>query len=148
MKHLGKTVEAVPSEGPVRFALDRIPATRHAGSMVARFTCPEFTSLCPATGAPDFALIVIDYVPKKWLCESKSLKLFLASFRNHGSFHEDCTSLIGNKLVATVMPHWLRVCSYFTPRGGIPIDVFWQWGKPPKGCYVPEPDAQLYLGRR
>jgi 7-cyano-7-deazaguanine reductase len=148
VKHLGNNVEAVPSEGPVRFALDRIPTRRRAGFLVARFTCPEFTSLCPATGAPDFAVVVIDYVPDKWLCESKSLKLFLASFRNHGAFHEDCTSLIGKKLAATLKPQWLRVCSFFTPRGGIPIDVFWQRGKLPNHCYVPDPNVQLYLGRR
>ncbi len=148
MKHLGKKVKAVPAEGPTRFVLDRIPVSPFEGAMVARFTCPEFTSLCPATGAPDFAVVVIDYVPDKWLCESKSLKLFLTSFRNHGAFHEDCTSLIGARLAERLKPHWLRVCSYFTPRGGIPIDVFWQWGNRPKGCYVPESNIQLYLGRR
>ena len=104
---------------------------------VARFTVPEFTTLCPITGQPDFAHLVIDYVPGKWLVESKSLKLYLASFRNHGAFHEDCTVAIGKKLVALLKPKWLRIGGYWYPRGGMPIDVFWQAGRLPAGVWVP-----------
>jgi 7-cyano-7-deazaguanine reductase len=89
---------------------------------------PEFTSLCPVTGQPDFAHLVIDYAPGDWLIESKSLKLYLTSFRNHGSFHEDCTVKIGRKIVEIAQPRWLRIGGYWYPRGGIPIDVFWQTG--------------------
>ena len=101
---------------------------------IVRFTCPEFTSLCPVTGQPDFAHIVIDYAPDTLLVESKSLKLFMTSFRNHGAFHEDCTVMIGRRIVAATKPLWLRIAGYWYPRGGIPIDVFWQTGAPPEGC--------------
>ena len=87
--------------------------------------------MCPVTGQPDFATLVIDYVPGSWLVESKSLKLYLNSFRNHGAFHEECTVAIGKKLVARLKPKWLRIGGYFHPRGGMPIDVFWQAGKLP-----------------
>ena len=100
---------------------------------VARFTAPEFTTLCPITGQPDFAHLVIDYVPGKWLVESKSLKLYLNSFRNHGAFHEDCTVAIGKRLFDLLKPKWLRIGGYWYPRGGMPIDVFWQAGKLPAG---------------
>ena len=95
--------------------------------------CPEFTSVCPMTGQPDFAHIVIDYVPRKLLVESKSLKLFLGSFRNHGAFHEDCTVGIAKRLAKELKPVWLRIGGYWYPRGGIPIDVFYQTGPVPKG---------------
>jgi 7-cyano-7-deazaguanine reductase len=90
---------------------------------------------------------VIDYVPGKWLVESKSLKLYFNSFRNHGAFHEDCTVGIGKKLTATLKPRWLRIGGYFYPRGGMPIDVFWQTGQPPKGVWVPDPGVGLYRAR-
>ncbi len=83
------------------------------------------------TGQPDFAHLVIDYVPSKWLVESKSLKLYLTSFRNHGAFHEDCTISIARRLVNFLEPTWLRIGGYWYPRGGIPIDVFWQTGSIP-----------------
>lgn len=114
---------------------------------VARFTCPEFTSLCPVTGQPDFAHLVIDYVPAAWLLESKSLKLYLGSFRNHGAFHEDCTLGIGKRIVAEIAPVWLRIAGYWYPRGGIPIDVFWQTGSPPTGLWLPETGVTPYRGR-
>lgn len=114
---------------------------------VVRLTCPEFTSVCPITGQPDFAHIVIDYVPGTKLVESKSLKLFLQSFRNHGAFHEACTVGIGDRLIAALSPKWIRVCGYWFPRGGIPIDVFFQKGKLPPGLYVPEPGVPAYRGR-
>src|SRR5256885_5476219 len=86
---------------------------------VVRFTAPEFTTLCPITGQPDFAHFVIDYCPAKSLLESKSLKLFLASFRNHAAFHEDCTLMIGKRVVAAIRPKYLRIAGFWYPRGGI-----------------------------
>ncbi|UXM93969.1 preQ(1) synthase [Bartonella sp. HY329] len=112
-----------------------------------RFTIPEFTSLCPITGQPDFAHIVIDYVPDQWLVESKSLKLFLGSFRNHGAFHEDCTIHIARRLVDLLAPKWLRIGGYWYPRGGIPIDVFWQTGNSPDGVWIPDQGVPSYRGR-
>jgi 7-cyano-7-deazaguanine reductase len=114
---------------------------------VARFTAPEFTTLCPITAQPDFAHLVIDYVPAKWLVESKSFKLYLASFRNHGAFHEDCTVAIAKKLIAALEPKWLRIGGYWYPRGGMPIDVFYQWGKLPSGVWVPDQGVAPYRGR-
>ena len=108
---------------------------------------PEFTSLCPMTGQPDFAHLVIDYVPGVGLVESKSLKLYLASFRNHGAFHEDCTVAIGRKIVEVAAPRWLRIGGYWYPRGGIPIDVFWQTGPAPEGLWLPDQGVPTYRGR-
>ena len=123
-------------------------ANPHPGrAYVVRFTCPEFTSLCPITGQPDFAHLVIDYVPDKRCVESKSLKLFLNSFRNEGAFHEDCTLSIADRLVAAMKPKWLRITGAWYPRGGIPIDVYFQTGAPPKDAYVPEPGVAAYRGR-
>jgi len=120
----------------------------HAGTdYLIRFTAPEFTSLCPMTGQPDFAHLVIDYAPAKSIVESKSLKLFLGSFRNHGAFHEDCTITVGKRIVAAIKPKWLRIGGYWYPRGGIPIDVFWQTGTVPKGLWVPEQGVPTYRGR-
>jgi 7-cyano-7-deazaguanine reductase len=112
-----------------------------------RFACPEFTSLCPLTGQPDFAHIVIDYVPNKKIIESKSLKLFMGSFRNHGDFHEACTVYIAKRIVAEIKPKWLRIGAYWYPRGGIPIDVFYQTGKQPASVWVPEQGVPSYRGR-
>ena len=114
---------------------------------VARFTAPEFTCLCPVTGQPDFAHFVIDYAPGRSIVESKSLKLFLASFRNHAAFHEDCTILIAKRIVAAIKPKYLRIAGYWYPRGGIPIDVFWQTGKLPKDVWLPDPGVSPYRGR-
>ena len=123
-------------------------ANPHPGTAyVVRFTCPEFTSMCPITGQPDFAHIVIDYVPNRRCVESKSLKLYLNSFRNEGAFHEDCTLTIAKRLIAEMKPTWLRITAAWYPRGGIPIDVFFQTGAPPKGAYVPEPGVAPYRGR-
>ena len=127
--------------------LDRV-ANPHPGSAyVARFTFPEFTALCPVTGQPDFAHLVIDYVPGSWLLESKSLKLYVASFRNHGAFHEDCTIMIGKRIAMEIKPKWLRIGGYWYPRGGIPIDVFWQTGKLPAGMWLPDQGVAPYRGR-
>lgn len=143
LKYLGK--QGVPSEGPEEFVLDRVPSP--GDRFVARFTCPEFTSLCPATGQPDFAHLVIDYVPERWMVESKALKLFLTSFRNHGMFHEACTLLVARRLSELVQPEWMRVVAYWYPRGGISIDCFWQSGDPPKGLHIPELDVAMLRGR-
>ena len=132
---------------PEEAVLDRVPNPQADTLYVARFTAPEFTSLCPVTGQPDFAHLVIDYVPKDWLVESKSLKLYLASFRNHGAFHEDCTVAVGRRLHDLLQPHWLRIGGYWYPRGGIPIDVFYATGEPPKGVWIPPQDVQTYRGR-
>ena len=114
---------------------------------LVRFLCPEFTSLCPITSQPDFAKFAIDYLPRQNLIESKSLKLFMASFRNHAAFHEDCTIFIGKRLVKAAAPVWLRVTAMWYPRGGIPIDVFFQTGPKPKGIDIPEPAYTPYIGR-
>jgi 7-cyano-7-deazaguanine reductase len=114
---------------------------------VVRFTCPEFTSICPMTGQPDFAHLVIDYVPKERLVESKSLKLFLGSFRNHGAFHEDCSLIIAKRLQEVLDPIWLRLGGYWYPRGGMPIDVFYQSGEPPEGVWLPHQAVAPYRGR-
>ncbi|WP_275783981.1 preQ(1) synthase [Pararhizobium gei] len=145
LSQLGQTVAAPHSpEGAV---LERVPASHNDIDYVVRFTAPEFTSLCPMTGQPDFAHIVIDYVPDGWLVESKSLKLYLHAFRNHGAFHEDCTLDIAKRLVDLLAPKWLRIGAYWYPRGGIPIDVFWQTGKPPEGVWLPDQGVQPYRGR-
>ncbi len=120
----------------------------HPGTLyLVRFTCPEFTALCPVTGQPDFAHLVIDYVPEAALVESKSLKLYLGSFRNHSAFHEDCTLAIAKRLMAALEPRWLRIGGYWYPRGGMPIDVFYQSGPPPEGLWLPDQGVQSYRGR-
>lgn len=132
---------------PDEAELERIPNPHPDTPYLVRFVQPEFTSLCPVTGQPDFAHLVIDYAPKDWLVESKSLKLYLGSFRNHGAFHESCTLDIGKRLVAVLEPLWLRIGGYWYPRGGMPIDVFWQTGDPPKGLWLPDQGVQPYRGR-
>jgi len=114
---------------------------------MVRFVSPEFTSLCPLTGQPDFAHLVIDYIPSERLVESKSLKLFLGSYRNHGAFHEDCTISIARRIIKEIDPKWLRIGGYWYPRGGIPIDVFFAQGEIPKGVWVPDQDVAPYRGR-
>ncbi|HRF09894.1 MAG TPA: preQ(1) synthase [Xanthobacteraceae bacterium] len=140
------TTTPVPSS-PEKATLDRVPNPHPDSDYAVRFVTPEFTSLCPITGQPDFAHIVIDYVPSKWLVESKSLKLYFASFRNHGAFHEDCTVAIGKKLVKLLAPKYLRIGGYWYPRGGMPIDVFWQNGKLPAGVWIPDQGVAPYRGR-
>jgi 7-cyano-7-deazaguanine reductase len=127
--------------------LDRVPNPHPDSVYVARFTFPEFTLMCPVTGQPDFAIIVIDYVPRRWLVESKSLKLYLNSFRNHGAFHEDSTVRIGKRLVDLLKPRYLRIGGYFYPRGGMPIDVFWHAGRLPRGLWLPDQGVAAYRGR-
>ena len=132
---------------PDEAVLERVQNPQTGTDYCVRFVAPEFTSLCPITGQPDFAHLVIDYVPGDWLVESKSLKLFLTSFRNHGSFHEDCTIKVGKRIVETLDPKWLRIGGYWYPRGGIPIDVFYQTGPAPEGVWVPEQGVAPYRGR-
>lgn len=145
LKQLGKKV-AVPSS-PSEETLERVPNSFPDTLYVARFVAPEFTSLCPVTGQPDFAHLVIDYIPQKWLLESKSLKLFLHSFRNHGDFHEGCTLFVAKSIEKVVEPVWLRIGGYWYPRGGIPIDVFYQSSEPPKGVWIPDQGVASYRGR-
>lgn len=132
---------------PDRAVLDRVPNPEPRTAYLVRFTCPEFTCLCPITGQPDYAHIVIDYVPRAHLVESKSLKLYLGSFRNHGAFHEDTTLRIAKRLEKTLKPRWLRIGGYWYPRGGMPIDVFYQSGPPPKGLWLPDQGVAPYRGR-
>lgn len=132
---------------PDEAVLDYVPNPRKGTLYLVRFAAPEFTSLCPVTGQPDFAHLVIDYAPGETIVESKSLKLFLGSFRNHCGFHEDVTVGIGQRLAEEMKPKWLRVGGYWYPRGGIPIDVFWQTGSPPEGLWVPDQGVNAYRGR-
>jgi 7-cyano-7-deazaguanine reductase len=142
---LGRPVP--PPAHPDDARLDVVPNPHPDRRYLVRFTCPEFTSLCPITRQPDFAHIVIDYVPAATLVESKALKLFLGSFRNHGAFHEDCTLAIAQRVIQATQPLWLRIAGYWFPRGGIPIDVFWQSGQPPDGLWLPDPGVPGYRGR-
>jgi 7-cyano-7-deazaguanine reductase len=145
LRQLGQPTKLPAS--PDEAVLERV-ANAHADSdYLVRFTAPEFTTLCPVTGQPDFAHLVIDYAPGKWLAESKSLKLLLGSFRNHSGFHEECTLAVGKRVVAAIEPKWLRIGGYWYPRGGIPIDVFWQMGTLPEGLWVPEQGVAPYRGR-
>jgi 7-cyano-7-deazaguanine reductase len=145
LTHLGQQSRLPASPGDA--VLDRVRNAHPDTNYVARFTAPEFTVLCPVTGQPDFAHLVIDYVPAKWLVESKSLKLFLGSFRNHGAFHEESTIAIGKRLTAVLRPKWLRIGGYWYPRGGMPIDVFWQTGRLPAGVWLPDQGVAPYRGR-
>ncbi len=139
--------EAAIPASPDAAILEKVPNPEPGERYLVRFTAPEFTSLCPITGQPDFAHLVIDYVPGPYLVESKSLKLYLASYRNHGAFHEACTMAIAKRLIAEIEPQWLRIGGYWYPRGGMPIDVFYQTGAPPDGLWLPDQGVQPYRGR-
>jgi 7-cyano-7-deazaguanine reductase len=143
--HLGQ-VSGLPAS-PSEAVLDYPKNPRVSTDYLIRFSAPEFTSLCPVTGQPDFAHLVIDYVPGAHIVESKSLKLFLGSFRNHAGFHEDVTVGIGQRLFEEMASKWLRIGGYWYPRGGIPIDVFWQSSAPPANVWIPEQGVQNYRGR-
>ena len=134
-------------ESPGDAVLEAVANPNPGADYLVRFTCPEFTSLCPVTGQPDFAHLVIDYVPEALIVESKSLKLFLASWRNHAAFHEDCTTAVAARLVEAAGPKWLRIGGYWYPRGGIPIDVFYQTGEAPEGVWIPGQGVAPYRGR-
>ena len=137
---------AIPAS-PDHAVLETVPNPKKGKYYAVRFTCPEFTCLCPITGQPDFAHIVIDYVPGAHIVESKSLKLYITSFRNHGTFHEDVTVSIAEKIITAAKPKWLRIGGFFNPRGGIPIDIFYQTGNVPKSVFVPEHGISPYKGR-
>lgn len=145
LTQLGRKTAAPQS--PDKAAIEKVKNPHKGESYCVRLTCPEFTSICPITGQPDFAHLVIDYIPKDWIVESKSLKLFLHSFRNHGAFHEDCTVAIALRLIKEIKPQWLRIGGYWYPRGGIPIDIFYQTGHPPKDVWIPAQDMPAYRGR-
>ncbi len=145
LTQLGHSVEtpALPEEA----LLECVPNPHPDSDYVARYVCPEFTCLCPVTGQPDFAHLVIDYLPGPFLVESKSLKLYLGSFRNHGGFHEGTTLDIAKRIVKEAQPRWLRIGGYWYPRGGIPIDVFYQSGPVPEGLWIPDQGVPSYRGR-
>ena len=149
-KYSGLTQLGRPTKMPAspdEAKLERVPNPHPRRTYLVRFTCPEFTCMCPVTGQPDFAHLVIDYAPRRWLVESKSLKLFFYSFRNQGTFHEECTVAIGERLVDLLAPRWLRIAGYWYPRGGMPIDVVWQTAAPPAGLFVPDTGVAPYRGR-
>jgi 7-cyano-7-deazaguanine reductase len=145
LTQLGQTVARPTS--PETAVLETVANPHPDMVYLVRFAAPEFTSICPITGQPDFAHLVIDYAPGQKLVESKSLKLFLGSFRDHGAFHEACTLTIAKRLVEATAPLWLRIGGYWYPRGGIPIDVFWQSGPPPEGLWLPDQGVPPYRGR-
>lgn len=145
LKQLGG--DTVLPDNPETAELERVSNPQKDVHYMVRFTAPEFTSICPLTAQPDFAHLMIDYVPKDWLVESKSLKLYLGSFRNHGAFHEDCTISIARRLVDFLDPHWLRIGGYWYPRGGIPIDIFYQTGTPPEHVWIADQNVPSYRGR-
>ncbi len=145
LSQLGREV-AVPAS-PDEAVLESVANPNPGTDYLIRFTCPEFTALCPITGQPDFAHLVIDYVPDARIVESKSFKLYLASFRNHGAFHEACTLTVAKRLEAELAPKWLRIGGSWYPRGGMPIDVFYQSGEPPAGVWVPDQGVAPYRGR-
>jgi 7-cyano-7-deazaguanine reductase len=145
LTHLGRDSRLPAS--PTEAKLDYVPNPRPGRLYLVRFAAPEFTSLCPVTGQPDFAHIVIDYAPGETIVESKSLKLFLGAHRDHAGFHEDVTVGIAERLVEEMKPVWLRIGGYWYPRGGIPIDVFWQTGAPPDDLWVPAQGVASYRGR-
>ena len=145
LTQLGQTVKTPSS--PDKAKLESVPNPHRDADYVVRFTAPEFTTLCPITGQPDFAHFVIDYVPDKAIVESKSLKLFLTSFRNASGFHEATTITIGKRIVAAIKPKYLRIGGYWYPRGGMPIDIFWQTGKLSKDVWLPDTGVLPYRGR-
>ncbi len=145
LTQLGRAV--APPSSPDKAKLESVPNPHPDADYVVRFTAPEFTTLCPITGQPDFAHFVIDYVPDKTIVESKSLKLFLTSFRNASGFHEATTIMIAKRIADAIKPRYLRIAGYWYPRGGMPIDIFWQTGKLPKDVWLPDTGVSSYRGR-
>ncbi|MBL6665028.1 MAG: NADPH-dependent 7-cyano-7-deazaguanine reductase QueF [Rickettsiales bacterium] len=143
---LGKEV-AYSFDKPTKSILEKVDNPHIATNYSVRLTCPEFTSICPVTSQPDFAHIMIDYVPDQYLVESKSFKMYLFSYRNHGAFHEDCTVKIAKDIIEAIKPQWLRIGGYWYPRGGIPIDVFYEEGQLPKNTWVKDQEIKTYQGR-
>lgn len=128
LKALGKTTEYLTTYAPE--VLETFMNKHCENDYWVRFNCPEFTSLCPITGQPDFAEIRINYIPDKKMVESKSLKLYLFSFRNHGEFHEDCVNTIMKDLIKLMQPKYIEVLGLFVPRGGISIYPYANYGIP------------------
>ena len=145
LKNLGNKT-SIPTIPSIKI-LEKVSNPHKNENFLTRFTCPEFTSICPITGQPDFAYLMIEYFADKYIVESKSLKLYLFSYRNHGAFHEDCTISIAKDIIKTIKPKFLRIGGYFYPRGGIPIDIFYQYGKKPKDAWLPEQNIANYKGR-
>ena len=135
-------------KSPKEAILERVDNPHLTSNYLIRFSCPEFTTLCPVTGQPDFAYLIIDYIPDAYIIESKSLKLFLSSFRNQQGFSEEVTVNIAKRLEEEVDPRWLRIGGYWYPRGGIPIDVFYQRGEIPEGSWVRDQKIEPYRGSR
>ena len=127
LSHLGNKTEYKQDYAPEM--LETFENKHHGNDYWVTFDCPEFTSLCPITGQPDFATIRIDYIPDEKMVESKSLKLYLFSFRNHGAFHEDCINIIMKDLTALMDPKYIEVTGIFTPRGGISIYPYANYGR-------------------
>jgi 7-cyano-7-deazaguanine reductase len=134
---LGKTAD-YKFDFPDKKILQRVDNPHRDVDYVANFLCPEFTSICPITSQPDFAKLTIHYVPDKWILESKSLKLYLFSYRNFGAFHEDCTIKVAKDIIFCIKPKWLRIGGYWYPRGGIPINIFFQTSEKPKNLFIPK----------
>lgn len=152
MSKLNKDLNALGSKSkipaaPDKHTLEKVQNPKIGINYSIRLTCPEFTSICPVTSQPDFAYIIIDYVQNLYLVESKSFKLYLLGYRNHGAFHEDCTISIAQDIIELLSPKWLRISGYWYPRGGIPIDIFWQSCEKLKDLYLPESNFPLYKGR-
>ena len=144
--NLGKKTE-YNFEKPNQKTLQKVANPHLDVDYVVRLTCPEFTSICPITSQPDFANLMIDYVPDKSIVESKSLKLYLFSYRNHGAFHENCTIQIAKDIIFCIKPKWLRIGGYWYPRGGIPIDIFFQSGTLPKNIWLKDQAVSDYKAR-
>ena len=143
--NLGKKT-LIPDK-PSRKLLEKVKNPKINTKYCIRLSCPEFTSICPITSQPDFAKIIIDYIPNKHIVESKSFKFYLLGYRNHGSFHEDCSITIAQDLEYILKPKWLRIAAFWFPRGGIPIDIFWQTCKKPENILIPEINFRDYTGR-
>ena len=135
-KVLGKS--ATVPKSPKGFKFDLIKNSNKKLPYSIRLSVSEFTSICPITMQPDFGFLIIDYIPKNWLVESKSFKIYIHSYRNYGIFHEEAVMKIGLDLFKSIKPIWFRIAGYFAPRGGIPIDVFWQSSKKPTNLEIPE----------
>ena len=145
LNQLGKKSKIL--NDPKKVILDTVENPNKKLKYAIRLSSPEFTSICPLTGQPDFGNIIIDYIPKELIVESKSFKLFLHSFRNHGAFHEECTIMIATKVIKTVNPLWLRIGGFWNPRGGIPIDIFYQTAKKPADIWLEDYGIRNYKGR-
>lgn len=145
LNQLGKKSKIL--NDPKKVILDTVENPNKKLKYAIRLSSPEFTSICPLTGQPDFGNIIIDYIPNELIVESKSFKLFLHSFRNHGAFHEECTIMIATKVIETVNPLWLRIGGFWNPRGGIPIDIFYQTAKKPADIWLEDYGIRNYKGR-